>query len=181
MSNEHKTRAERIEEAARVLCEHYKTNRHYGPTWCVRDLREVLALPPDPPRGDGWEALRELLKWIDGPVPLDALLLRKKILKLLAAATKEPEPAESPAEPAQDDEDAISSVSAKTFDVASENETALWVRRIWHELARRLAREKADLRAKLAASDEILAEVRVEADGLMRALRRIAKLGKGGA
>lgn len=87
---------------------------------------EALALPPDPPRGDGWEALRELRATV--LAAWDELIAAKKrhdpgsemrviaqaqandlqgviaaIDRLLAAAPEETETAESPAEPAQDD------------------------------------------------------------------------------
>lgn len=76
-----KTNHERLREAARAFLE---SGYMYH---LERELREAIDLPPDPPRRDGWEALREQ---------------RDEDAAKLAAAPKEPEPAESPAEPEPD-------------------------------------------------------------------------------
>jgi len=69
MSSEHKTRAERIielrAEAESLLINltlHAHDSVKAGSARHRMRLAfdEALALPPDPPRGDGWEALREL-------------------------------------------------------------------------------------------------------------------------
>lgn len=93
MSNEHKTRAERIEDAARAVTESlYPSDEqaiHVG------SLAAALALPPDPPRGDGWEALRELRLWAVEHTHKDSwgvdvqYVVTDEIDRLLAAAPKE--------------------------------------------------------------------------------------------
>jgi len=116
MTHEPKTRAERIEDARNhPLVKNWERNhrgkvyRDAGATEAVLRVLDALALPPDPPRGDGWDALRELRSRLtkmrqrsaedygddDGSVEqlecIDAMIRR-----LLTAAPK-PEPAESPA------------------------------------------------------------------------------------
>lgn len=95
-----KTRAERIEEAARDFYEETFAPEHdrhiVGALIGHRVLLgEALSLPPDPPRGDGWAALRELRDWIADEAngrgfTVDTVFNR--IDRLLADAPKEPEP-----------------------------------------------------------------------------------------
>lgn len=124
--------------------------------------------PPDPPRGDGWEALRTVrdslvavrqraihYQWDDQVVDTIELVDR-----LLAAAPKEPEPAESSAEPAQDDEAAIEawgrSMLVHTVGELESDSTPYFASLVCRrakkglEIMRSLASENADLLAKLA-------------------------------
>lgn len=60
-----KTNHERLREAARAFLDNgFEFDCCTDDTYRLeRELREAIDLPPDPPRGDGWEAMRALLRF----------------------------------------------------------------------------------------------------------------------